>query len=178
MTYSYSLFLPVGPVQQRAVGKPTAKQMRDVESTPERQMARRLGNYGADLLRDRIKVDYLDQRRHWEKHIENVVAAFSVALGHQAAVLKKTEGERLAAAELQMFLFSLVTAGVMRWARSFIQYKVFPKFASRPTKKFIHVTDQDWPLGMSKLIEVSEFDFRESLNKTDLRARRQDQTSA
>src|SRR5262245_42289828 len=71
----------------------------DPESTPERQRARRLGSYGADILRDAVKTDYVNQIGKWKKRVTFVTNAFSTALGQQLSTMKKDEAKQRAKAE-------------------------------------------------------------------------------
>lgn len=128
-------FLPMGPTAvvppqaRRPPGRnpSSPKPPADPESTPQRQRARHLGSYGADVLRDSIKAEYSDQFSKWKKHIGLITTAFSMALGQQVSTMKKAEAEKRAKAEFALFIFSLITAGVMRWAGTFLQYKIYPK---------------------------------------------------
>jgi len=126
----------------------------------ERQRARRLGSHGAVILRDVIKADYIEQFGEWKKHIGLVTTAFSIALGQQSSHLKKDEAEKRAKAEFALFLFSLVTAGVMRWAGTFIQYKVYPK--AFQITKVRNVPDGSVPEGF-KVRPVVEFDYNKQM---------------
>jgi hypothetical protein len=88
----FSPFLPTTALPPpKPPAKPKGGRPPDPEATPERQLARRLGTYGAAILRDRIKVEYQNQREAWNKHISNVVTSFSIALGQQAETLKKVD---------------------------------------------------------------------------------------
>jgi hypothetical protein len=172
----FTQFMPVGPVPTaRPPAKPPAKPgakapvkpatktpppPADPEQTPERQRARRLGSYGADLLRDAIKADYAKQVGKWRKHITVVTNAFSTALGQQVSTMKKEEARQRAKAELALFLFSLVTAGVMRWAGTFIQYKIYPKMMQAPTSKVTSI--EKLPEGY-RFTKVMEMDYNKQM---------------
>ena len=172
----FSQFLPIGPAAPPKPAaaashghgsghapKPAPKPPADPESTPQRQMTRRIGNYGAQILRDSIKVDYGSQYAVWEKHIGDTVTAFSIALGRHEKTLDDVRDAERASAELAMFIFSLVTGVIMKWAGTFVQYKLVPQMLTKPVDKFIHVTDRDWPLEISKLIKITENDYSKDI---------------
>lgn len=167
----FDQFLPLGPgFKPSTPSKPPAKasaksaKPADPESDPSRQLARRLGTYGAAILRDKIKVEYLNQRAVWNKHISKIATAFSVALAQQAETLKKDEQDRRASAELCVFVFSLVSGVVMRWAGTYVQYKLYPSLASSLKTKTLTFNDTNWPdMIVPGAVKISEMDYDKAL---------------
>ena len=123
----------------------------DPESTPARQLDRRLGAWGVKLLDHRIKVEFQRQlggrmtdagrRRGWQDHIDEIATAFELALNNQAAVLEKNKEEtnerRMQDAAVLAFVFSLITLPVIRWAGAFIEHRVSPALFERKQTKSI-----------------------------------------
>jgi hypothetical protein len=129
----------------------------DPESTPARQLDRRLGAWGVKLLDHRIKVEFQRQlggrmtdagrRRGWQDHIDEIATAFELALNNQAAVLEKNKEEtnerRMQDAAVLAFVFSLITLPVIRWAGAFIEHRVSPALFERKQTKSISFYNVD-----------------------------------
>jgi hypothetical protein len=162
MVADYSQFMPMGPHSGSwRTTRRHPKHIADPEKSPERQLERRLGDHGADILRDRIKTRYEKQRTTWQDQIRDVVTAYSKALGWQEKILRLNDEEqnekRRQAAEFQALIFSLITAGTMRWAGTLVQYKTYPKLFSRPTDRFIHVSDAEGYASRAVLVTESDY---------------------
>ena len=146
------LFLPAAgaptaskPPPKTQPGQP-AQRPSDPESTRERQLARRLGDYGADIVRDEIKVDYSGQLEKWKGQILRLATLFSTALDQHAAALQRAKEQKQARADFEAFIFSLVTAGVMRWAGTWMQYKTYPRAFSDVKERTINLRIRPYKL--------------------------------
>jgi hypothetical protein len=157
----FGQFLPIGPVQTRP--KPAGKKPADPESSPERQLSRRLGSNGADILRDEIKVDYDHQLGDWKTQVHSLTTAFSLALGQQKKTLDDAENQRRAAAELQAFFFSLVTAGVLRWAGAWVEYRLVPRLLATQWSSKIAIAFKSKRSGGYHPLMVTELDYNRQM---------------
>jgi hypothetical protein len=175
MADPFAQFLPTGPVPAGPTAAPPPKGAKshpkssappDPEKDPGRQVARRLGTYGAMILRDKIKVDYVGQRDTWNTHIANVTTAFSLALGKQSAVLRDSQTELSKRGEVALFIFSLVCAGVMRWAGGFVQYKLYPNYTEALKTKLVRLPStlnpKTIPLG-GAVFPITEMDYNKQM---------------
>ena len=93
-----------------------------------KQRDRALGQYGYNLL-DVILKDYsTNLDRVWKPAIENVTAALGLAVENRDRTLKLAQAEREQQAAFNAFMFSLLTAGAMRFVGAYVQYAFVPSF--------------------------------------------------
>lgn len=92
------------------------------------QRDRALGQYGYNLL-EQISKDYTMQvDRVWKPAFNDVVAAFATAVERRNNTLKIAEAEKAEKAAFNAFIFSLLTAGAMRFVGAYVQYAFIPSF--------------------------------------------------
>ncbi|WP_274626690.1 hypothetical protein [Arvimicrobium flavum] len=83
----------------------------------------------AIFLLEQVAKDYARQvDRVWKPEFNNVVAAFATAVERRNNTLKIAEAERQAQANFNAFIFSLLTAGAMRFVGAYVQYAFVPSF--------------------------------------------------
>jgi hypothetical protein len=101
---------------------------------------RALGQYAFNLI-EVIAKDYATQISGWKTAFGEVLAAYATAIEQRNETLKLAQAEREAEAALAAFVFSLVTAGAMRFLGAYVQYKLVPSSTRIPyTYKFTGFT--------------------------------------
>lgn len=98
------------------------------------QRDRAIGQYGYNLI-DQISKDYVVQvDRVWKPAFSDVIAAFATAVESRNKTLEILAAEREREAEFNAFVFSLLTAGAMRFLGAYVQYTFIPSLKNVEAK--------------------------------------------
>jgi hypothetical protein len=127
----FSDFLPIGaqppprkpkPQNSRGGGNGTGS---DNEASPDVQRARRLGQFGFNLL-DLIYKAYQKQITVWKDAFDDILAAFATAIQNRDKTFDKMREEHERDAQWASLVLSLATSGAMQFAGAFVQYTFVP----------------------------------------------------
>jgi hypothetical protein len=118
--------IPPGGFPVRIVPPSAIKPPPVTDATIQRDRA--LGQYGYNLV-EQISKDYAIQvDRVWKPALNDAVAAFATAVERRNNTLKIAEAEKAEKAAFNAFVFSLLTAGAMRFVGAYVQYAFVPSF--------------------------------------------------
>ena len=99
-------------------------------------------------------MDYSGQLEKWKGQIRRLATLFSTALDQHAAALQRAKEQKQARADFEAFIFSLVTAGVMRWAGTWMQYKTYPRAFSDVKERTINLRIRPYKLIFPQVLEL------------------------
>jgi len=100
----------------------------------------------AIFLLGQIAKDYERQvDRVWKPEFRSVIAAFSTAVEMRDRTLRVAEAQREAQAAFNALIFSLLTAGAMRFVGAYVQYAFLPRVKIDSKGVFIAAKDRGLP---------------------------------
>src|SRR5690349_7972775 len=110
-----------------------------------------LKQYAHNLVADHVKYEYDRQIGLWQQHINLMVDAQTEAINRHQKVLdearQQVEKEREANFALAMLALSALAGPVLSWVAGKIQYKWYPKVASKSKDRLVFLAEQDSPWG-------------------------------
>jgi hypothetical protein len=103
-------------------GAATTKSKASADNT---RIYRELNQYGINLIAI-VHKDYSTQISLWKTAFSEVLAAYATAIDNRNNTLEAAKEERAHDAAVDALIFSLVTAGAMRFVGAWVQYSLVP----------------------------------------------------